>query len=36
MIKKKSFVITDNQGKKFSKESGDNNKIHLFDDYEYN
>lgn len=36
MTKKKSFVITDNHGKQFSKESGDNNKIHLFDDYAYN
>jgi|MDTC01.3.fsa_nt_gb acyl dehydratase len=35
MIKKK-FIITQNEGKKFSVDSGDNNKIHLNQNYAYN
>ena len=35
-MKRKKFIITQNLGKKFSIKSGDNNKIHINDDYAYN
>ena len=35
MIKKK-FIITQSEGKNFSSESGDNNKIHIDHNYAYN
>ena len=35
MIKKK-FIITQNEGKKFSIQSGDINKIHINQNYAYN
>ena len=35
MIRKR-FIITQNLGKKFSTKSGDNNKIHINNDYAYN